>query len=321
MKNIFMSTIMNFITMSAAFGQTFTCGDTLIDTRDGQKYPTVQIGAACWMKKNLNYGTAVPSYTSTTFHSDMANNSVVEKYAYNNDNTKLLTYGGLYEWDELMNYTTAQVGQGICPNGWHVPTDAEWQTMIAAAGGTLITPNGGYGGNKLKNIGEGFGAGAGTNTSGFSAKHGGDRDSYGIFYGLNLRSIFWTSTPNGPGAYQYTLWAENDTIFRGGNAQKMTGFACRCVKDATTGFNENFNEGGINIFPNPTNSVINFQVNEFSGQLIIFNSFGQQLKTIEGVKHGSSIQLETFEWPSGIYFIRLINKEGQNRIVQKFVVE
>ncbi|MDX2173220.1 MAG: FISUMP domain-containing protein [Bacteroidota bacterium] len=299
------------------YSQTFNCGDTLIDIRDGQKYPTVQIGTACWMKKNLNYGTTVNSYSSTSFHSDMLNNSVVEKYAYNNDVTKLATYGGLYEWNELMNYTTAPGGQGICPNGWHVPTDAEWQTMIAAAGGTLITPNGGYGGNKLKNVGEGFGAGAGTNTSGFSAKHSGDRDSYGIFYGLTLRSIFWTSTTNGSAAWQYTLWAEKDTIFRGGNAHKETGLACRCVKDATSSIDKYDLKHNLNVFPNPTSNNIQIVISDYKGDLnfVIKDIYGKVLIQ----ENSSTISIK--ELPSGIYFLEALHANSGELIGLRKIIK
>lgn len=298
--------------------QTFNCGDTLIDTRDGQKYPTVQIGTACWMKKNLNYGTQVSSFTSTTMHNDMSNNSIVEKYAYNNSSANLLNYGGLYEWDELMNYTAAQGGQGICPNGWHVPTDAEWQTMITAAGGTLITPNGGYGGNKLKNIGEGFGAGAGTNTSGFSAKHGGDRDAFGIFYGLTFRSIFWTSTTNGSGAYQYSLWADRDTIFRGGNALKETGFSCRCVKNTNTGINRKMdNQIGFNVYPNPVKDMFALVIttNYDNAEFSLFTIIGEQVLT--GKISSTTTKISTEDLPSGLYILKV---RSGNEVFEKKIV-
>lgn len=304
---------------SLMHSQTFNCGDTLIDTRDGQKYPTVQIGTACWMKKNLNYGTQVSSFTSTAFHSDMANNSITEKYAYNNDVTNLANYGGLYEWNELMNYTTAQGGQGICPNGWHVPTDTEWQTMIAAAGGTIITVNGGYGGNKLKNVGEGFGAGAGTNTSGFSAKHSGDRDSYGIFYGLTLRSIFWTSTTNGSAAWQYTLWAEKDTIFRGGNAHKETGLACRCVKNTVTNLNNKLgNQTNFNIYPNPVKDIfaIVMTTNYDNAEFTLFNIIGEQV--LSDKITSSSTKISTANLPSGLYILKV--RSGTELFEKKIVV-
>lgn len=316
-KNLLTLTII--LMHALVYSQTFNCGDTLIDTRDGQKYPTVQIGTACWMKKNLNYGTTVNSYSSASFHSDMTNNSVVEKYAYNNNATNLTTYGGLYEWNELMNYTTTQGGQGICPNGWHVPTDLEWQTMIAAAGGTLITANGGYGGNKLKNIGEGIGAGAGTNTSGFSAKHGGDRDSYGIFYGLTFRSIFWTSTTNGSGAYQYTLWATNDTIYRGGNAQKETGFSCRCVKNVGTGLNNKFDkQTNFNIFPNPVKDIFALVIstNYDDAEFVLSNIIGEQVLSAKITS--STTKISTADLPTGLYILKV--RSGTEIFEKKVVV-
>lgn len=299
--------------------QTFTCGDTLIDSRDGKKYLTVQIGSACWMRQNLNFGKMVTSYTSTVTHPDMFNNSIYEKYAYNNDSTNLPNYGALYEWDELMNYTSTPGGQGLCPNGWHVPTDAEWQTMIVAAGGTLITTAGGYGGNKLKNIGEGFGLGAGTNTSGFSAKHSGDRDSYGIFYGLGFRSIFWTSTPNGnPAAHQYTLWADRDTIARGNNAQKITGFACRCVRNVVAGIGE-IKNSSFNMYPNPSNATVYFTLNR-----IVFNmeyEISDQLGNVimkGNFANVSEFDLSTQNLDAGCYSVKII-ADGETS-VQKMIV-
>lgn len=290
-----------------SYAQTFTCGDTLIDSRDGKKYLTVPIGSACWMKQSLNFGKQVTSYTSTVTHPDMFNNSIYEKYAYNNDSTNLPNYGALYEWDELMNYTTVPGGQGLCPNGWHVPTDAEWQTMVVAAGGTLITTAGGFGGNKLKNVGEGFGMGAGTNTSGFSAKHSGDRDSYGIFYGLGFRSIFWTSTPNGASvAYQYTLWADRDTIARGGNAQKITGFACRCVKNTAAGLSE-FKTTKFNVYPNPANQSVLFILNKTYSK-VNYEIYDQIGKIVMSGEHlnVSEFKLSIADLNSGYYSIRIL---------------
>ncbi|MDX2173001.1 MAG: FISUMP domain-containing protein [Bacteroidota bacterium] len=290
--------------------QTFNCGDTLLDTRDGKKYATVLIGSACWMKQNLNYGTTITSNTSTVAHYDMTNNGIVEKYAPMGNTSNLITHGALYEWPELMNYSTVAGAQGICPSGWHVPTDPEFQTMIVAAGGTLITVNGGYGGNKLKNIGEGFGAGAGTNTSGFSAKHAGDRDSYGIFYGLTFRSIFWTSTSNGPSAYQYTLWADRDTIFRGGNAQKETGFSCRCVKDLTSSLKENSEMDLFQIYPNPIKDEtrINIYKPFTNASYSIINAIGEIVAEDKLINQNTSVSLLNLK--EGIYFISVLS-DGQ----------
>lgn len=300
-----------FLLVTSLFSQTFTCGDTLVDVRDGKKYTTVLIGTQCWMKENLNYGKTVKSFSSTVTHSDMFNNSISEKYAPNGDSTKLPAYGGLYEWDELMNYSTVAGGQGLCPANWHVPTDAEWQTMIAAAGGTLITSAGGYGGNKLKAIGEGFGSGIGTNTSGFSAKAAGDRDSYGIFYGLTLRSIFWTSTQNtAASAYQFTLWAENDTIAHGGNAQKMTGFSCRCVRNIGAGVEEISLKNQLSVYPNPATDLLTFKSILPNDELTlkVFNVIGELVCEKNFIEAQT---INTSDWRKGIYFYKAINSKSQ----------
>ncbi len=100
---------------------TWSCGDALVDSRDSQSYATVQIGTQCWMAENLNIGTIVIS------GSNQSDNDTIEKFCYN-DNTSYCDtyYGGLYQWHEMMQYVTTAGIQGICPTGWHIPTDAEW---------------------------------------------------------------------------------------------------------------------------------------------------------------------------------------------------
>lgn len=281
-------------------GKPFVCGDTLIDTRDGKRYSTVLIGTDCWMKQNLDFGQFVRSDSSGTLHSDMNDNNIPEKYVINNDITKAPMYGGLYEWNELMNYTTVNGAQGLCPSGWHVSTDKEWQNLISISGGQLLNSTSGYGGNALKNTGEGFGAGAGTNTVGFSAKHSGDRDAFGVFYGLTLRSIFWTSTrANNIEAFHYTLWASNDTIQRlalGSN----TGFACRCVKNALTDVNGTQENGkNLLIYPNPFIRTINTPPDNNASYHLV-NSIGE---TIWSGKH---IEEQDFsDLSSGLFFLKV----------------
>jgi uncharacterized protein (TIGR02145 family) len=111
------------VTISFEDTSSFICGNIFTDTRDNQTYNTVEINGRCWMAENLNYGTIV------TTTQGQANNSTVEKYCYNNDPTKCNTLGGLYNWNELMDYSTADSAQGICPVGWHVPSDNEWYTL------------------------------------------------------------------------------------------------------------------------------------------------------------------------------------------------
>lgn len=290
----------------SSYAQQWNCGDTLLDIRDGKKYTTVLIGSQCWMGQNLNYGTAVSSTIDTVFHSNMFDNGIVEKYAPNGDTLNLPYYGALYEWDEMMQYTPLEGAQGLCPNGWHIPTDAEWNTML-----TSIS----YDANALKDINEGMGSGIGTNTCGFAARAAGDRDSYGIFYGLTLRFIFWTSTQaDSLGAYHYTLWAENDTLEHLVTL-KNTGLSCRCLKnDNTSTIPNNEGQNDILIYPNPTSDLITLSFNKSSNwSYQLYNSLGKSV--ISGSAIGSSYFISLTSLPNGFYFITISNdkKEFINR--------
>jgi len=101
----------------------WVCGDPLIDSRDGKSYATVLLGDQCWMAEDLNVGVRINGTNNQT------DNFVIEKYCYNDTEGNCDIYGGLYQWDEAMQYTTQQGTRGICPIGWHFPTDAEWTTL------------------------------------------------------------------------------------------------------------------------------------------------------------------------------------------------
>jgi uncharacterized protein (TIGR02145 family) len=165
----------------------FNCGDLLIDERDGQSYTTVQIGDQCWMAENINIGSMI------SVDQSMTNNGIIEKYCYNNSYGNCMNYGGLYDWNEMMQYTTQEGIQGICPAGWHIPSDSEYTILIDYLGGESIA------GGKMKESGTTHwntpNTGA-TNESGFSAFGGGISVST-IFLDLKQRGYFYSSTLNG----------------------------------------------------------------------------------------------------------------------------
>ena len=185
-------------------------------TYEGQVYNTVLIGGQCWLKENLNVGTMING------NEEMTDNGVIEKYCYDNNTANCDEYGGLYQWNELMQYTTTQGVQGICPIDWHIPTYIELQTLSAVVK---------FSGNALKAIGQGTGNGAGTNTSGFSALLGGYRDYDGYFINLGGYVHFWSSTENyATHSFSMFLFDTNKKIsFR--NADKENGYSIRCLKD------------------------------------------------------------------------------------------
>ncbi|MEI7662568.1 MAG: FISUMP domain-containing protein, partial [Bacteroidota bacterium] len=103
----------------------FFCGGPLTDIRDGKTYKTATIAGHCWMTQNLGYGTPLV----TTPVPPQSDNCLAEKYCAPADIT-CTTYGGLYQWDEIMDYNSVSGAKGLCPPEWHLPSDAEWQQLI-----------------------------------------------------------------------------------------------------------------------------------------------------------------------------------------------
>ncbi|MEA3445395.1 MAG: FISUMP domain-containing protein, partial [Bacteroidota bacterium] len=91
---------------------------------EGEIYQSQIIGSQCWMTENLNVGSFIQGTTLLT------NNGIVEKYCYDNSIANCDSFGGLYPWNELMNYLSVEGSQGICPIGWHIPTKIDWNTLI-----------------------------------------------------------------------------------------------------------------------------------------------------------------------------------------------
>ncbi len=194
------------------------CGNDLTDQRDGKIYRTILIGNQCWMAQNLNIG--IPSDGSVT----PQNNGAIEKHCYNDYEDNCNLYGGLYRWKEMMHYVTTLGSQGICPAGWHIPTDEEWTTLISYLGGA------GVAGGPMKSTGFWMSPNNGaTNTSGFSAFPGGIKDIPG-FDKLSTKGYFWSSTNNSDTtAYARELGYDTGTVNRIATPT-MNGASVRCVK-------------------------------------------------------------------------------------------
>ena len=207
----------------------FQCGVNTIKYSN-QIYHTVQIGSQCWLKENLNVGTRINGAI------DQADNGIIEKYCYNDDPANCNTLGGLYEWAETVQYQNGATNnsypnpaysgniKGICPNGWHIPTNAEFVTLNSTVNGD---------GDALKEVGQGTGAGAGTNTSGFSALLAGFLTYSKSYQALGETTAFWRLEgfeldPNY--ADQYFLFLSNNNFTLGTNFKKYA-FSMRCLKD------------------------------------------------------------------------------------------
>jgi uncharacterized protein (TIGR02145 family) len=203
-------------------------GGTVTDI-DGNVYHTVTIGTQTWMVENLkttkfNDGTAIPLVIDGTTWSKL---TTPGNCWYNNDATTYNpTYGALYNW-----YAVA-TGK-LCPNGWHVPTDAEWTTLTTYLGGDTLA------GGKMKSTGT-IGAGTGlwqdpntgaTNESGFTAVPAGFRYNGGTFDKVGNLGFWWCSTEcSTPNAWGQTLYYNYSNVIRYFH-NKSDGYSVRCVQD------------------------------------------------------------------------------------------
>ena len=197
----------------------FICNGDLTDVRDGKNYKTSVIGGKCWMKENLSYGTILsPASQSQT------DNCIPEKYCLAADAT-CTSYGGLYQWDELMAYSSTSASQGLCPPEWHVPTETEWQSMINAITSGITPPVDGVAGSFIKDafLNPGFMA----LTKGIFYLN----NSWNFTSGTLIGSMYWTATPNGINrSMARGVNSINPSISRYAGS-RGNAFSVRCVKD------------------------------------------------------------------------------------------
>jgi len=184
----------------------FSCGDDLLDIRDSTLYPTVQIGTQCWMAANLNYGTEI---LSTIPQRD---NCIPEKYTRPTSYVPRPTF---YQWDELMSYQDVEEIQGLCPPGWHVPSEADWNTLFAN------WTNNAFAGAPLKYSGY----------SGFNALLTGAQFFNKVWEYDAFATFFWSSTPHGP----WKAWAHGMNEYNYSvsyyPSYRANAFSVRCLKD------------------------------------------------------------------------------------------
>ena len=214
-----------------------TTSGTFIDSRDGNEYNWVQIGDQVWMAENLAY---LPSVNMVADGSEDAAGSYYYVYGYDGTNVtdakataNYTTYGVLYNWTAAMDgeasSTTNPSGiQGVCPAGWHLPSDAEWTELTAYLGGTSVA------GGKLKETGTTHWASpntGATNETGFTALPGGYRIDNGSFGDIGYYGFWWSATgSNAADAWFRYMDYSNSSVSRS-NYFKEVGFSVRCVRD------------------------------------------------------------------------------------------
>jgi uncharacterized protein (TIGR02145 family) len=190
---------------------------------DGNFYMTTPIGTQCWMAENLRVthyqnGEAIPNVSDNNAWIALSTGAYCW---YNNDQSANAKYGVLYNW------YTVNDSRGLCPQGWHVPTNEEWTTLTSYLGGTSVA------GGKMKSASVLWTSPNtdATNNSGFSVLPGGFRNNVGSYYSTGLCGYFWSSTEDA----SWTAWARN-MIYSSGNVavyymDKQNGYSLRCLKN------------------------------------------------------------------------------------------
>jgi len=193
---------------------------------DGNKYNTIKIGTRTWMAENLkttklNNGTELKLAIE---NSDWQSLTTSGYCWYNNDPENSNEYGAIYNWYAIEN-------DNICPDGWHISTEADWKVTANYLGGMDIA------GEKMKESGISHWKGPNTNSnniSGFTALPGGARNYNGVYDGLSYYGCWWIYTPNEVEGFcndaQIDYNSSNLFLYYG-LCNPTHGFSIRCVKD------------------------------------------------------------------------------------------
>jgi len=287
--------------------------DTLVvKDFDGNIYETVQIGNQIWMAENLR----------STHYSD---GTPISYYNYNNDSADVKTYGRLYSWAAAMKGATSSNTnpsniQGIAPNGWHLPSKAEWQQLINYLGGVTVA------GGKLKEAGNEHWISQNTdatNESGFTALPAGMHDFTNIFQWKGDHCAFSTSTWPMPKDYAVTavMLKNNDATAVIGNFHPDDALSVRCIKNDlnTEVQNERTIPTGFNLFqnyPNPFNpsTSIGYSIPDNNDRamhvrLKVFDVIGNEVETlVDKTQYAGSyeVNFSADNLMSGVYFYELI---------------
>ena len=213
----------------------FTCGTSTISDIDNNAYNTVLIGTQCWTKSNLkvtkyNDGSLIGDSTNSTWGTAMIG-ARTEYLGSVPLSGYLGTYGYLYNW------YAATDSRKLCPDGWHVPTDAEWTIMIQALDPSQVENN--FSGIQSTTAGTLMKENSmlwstpGTNTSGFSALPGGYRHQTGSFNSIGTNALFWCATANStfPGKAWSRYLYNNGQLDRGTGDLYSFGASVRCLRD------------------------------------------------------------------------------------------
>ena len=265
---------------------------SMTDERDGRTYKTVTIGTQTWMAENLNF-----AYTGVPFIYD-DNTSDSTSWCYDNDPSNCDIYGRLYTWAAAMDSTAEfsdngngcgyKTGcmptypvRGICPEGWHLPTHMEWNTLFTAVGDSSTA------GIKLKSTSGWNDRGSGTGGYWFSALPAGFRYGYGSFKGKGDYANIWSSSAYTSEAFRMYL----DFNYKEASLSsypKYYGFAVRCLKDSSATIQSSStksNSSAVQAVVDPSTVVTGTLTDERDGQTYKTVTIGTQTWMAENLNY------------------------------------
>lgn len=279
--------------------------DSIVVDYDGNIYHTITIGTQVWLKENIK----------SLHYSDgtLINGAL----AYNNSDSLANIYGRLYNWSATMRGSATPGAQGVCPIGYHVPTDSEWSVLGNYLGGN------GVAGGKLKETDtiHWFPPNTGaSNSSGFTALGAGECE-LGTFQFMKHSAVFWTSTQTSSTYAYYRFIQHNSGVLTPWTWEKYMAYSVRAIKNGPSiGINEGNNERLYSFelkqnYPNPFNSstrINYFLKNSADIVLRISDATGKEVfrKINQNQKEGNHfIIFDASDLSSGIYYYTLQSED------------
>ena len=299
---------------------------------DGNQYNSVIIGTQEWQKENLNVskytdGTIIPEVTDPTTWASLTTGAWCY---YNNDPANGAIYGKLYNWFAVagiwneVSKTDASQRKKLAPEGFHVPTDVEWNTLFNFLEGVSVA------GNKIKESGTSHwtnpNAGA-DNSTGFTALPGGARYNDGGFSAptipLGGNGFYWSSTED-----NITMSYDLMLSYFNGYASlvphsKGSGESVRCIYNIALN-NQSFNSNSFNIYPNPTKDQftidcgITTNVNGWSYKIV--NTLGQEVINGQISSQQNIVQLNNIKG-QGVYFVKMYDSSNNLMDTKKIIIQ
>ncbi|NOZ45452.1 MAG: T9SS type A sorting domain-containing protein [Chlorobi bacterium] len=324
-----LSTILFLLLMFSVNYKIYAQQKGTVTDYDGNVYQTVVIGDQEWMAENLkttHYAGGTPLVDGTGIVGDFSGDYTTKYYFwYNDDSANSDIYGALYTWAAAMNgaassETNPSNVQGVCPDGWHLPSDAEWTELTDYLGGIEIA------GGKMKETGTSHWSvpneGA-TNESGFNALPGGVRgpNNSEYFFAMGEQGKFHSTTTESDDStrtYNRRLYYDSAEVDEDTDNSNNS-LSVRCLKNNTgTSINQIEKNNPIRIYPNPTKGNIYIdQLSNNQSTVFIYNLIGSIIYTKQITQANATLNISDLQ--KGIYFIQV--KSDKSSSTEKIILE